>query len=209
MNTAAALRAARQWIDQDPDPVTVEELTSLIQRVEADTDRQGTSDLEDRFAGRLAFGTAGLRGVVGAGPIRMNRVVVQQTAMGLARHLAQAATDPSLVIGNDGRKNSSSFATEAAEILAGNGVRTVVLPRALPTPVLAFAVRELAATASLMVTASHNPADDNGHTVFRGGRSRGSQIAPPEDTEIAAAIAAAARTPMTGWPPPTPTTRTS
>lgn len=195
-----SLAAASDWTAQDPDPQTREELDTLIRRVGADPAGSAAAELADRFAGRLSFGTAGLRGVMGAGPNRMNRVVVQQTARGIAEHLCAVAARPTTVVGYDGRRNSRVFAQDVAQILAGSGIATVLLPRPLPTPVLAFAVRELHATAGIMVTASHNPAQDNGLKVFRGQDSHGSQIVPPEDGQIAAAIHAAARTPIAEYP---------
>jgi phosphomannomutase len=183
----ALIDDARAWMAQDPDPVTRAELDALIARSEAG-DRQATDDLVDRFAGRLEFGTAGLRGELGAGPMRMNRVLVAQAAAGLAAYLRGRDPHPTAVIGYDGRHNSAVFARDSAAILAGAGVETTLLPRPLPTPVLAFAVRELRASAGIMVTASHNPARDNGYKVYLGGGDEGSQIVPPADGEIAAEI---------------------
>ncbi|GAA4198316.1 phospho-sugar mutase [Microbacterium oryzae] len=184
------LAAARSWLDQDPDPQTREELAALIARAEQQ-DETATADLAARFAGRLAFGTAGLRGELGAGPLRMNRVLVAQAAAGFAAYLAERAatgTQPSVVIGYDGRRNSDVFARDSAEILAGAGLRAILLPRLLPTPVLAFAVRHLGADAGVMVTASHNPPNDNGYKVYLGGADEGAQIVSPADREIAAHI---------------------
>jgi len=187
------------WLEQDPDPQTRAELTELLQR--ADTDETARAELGARFSGRLAFGTAGLRAELGAGPMRMNRVVVAQAAAGLAAYLlsrprAEEAegsleTDErlSVVIGYDGRRNSDVFARDAAELMAGAGIRVRILPRALPTPVLAFSVRHLGASAGLMITASHNPPRDNGLKVYLGDADAGSQIVPPADAAIAAAIA--------------------
>ncbi len=149
------------------------------------------AELHSRFDSRLAFGTAGIRGALGAGPNRINRVVVAQAAAGLAAFLtdrARGADALSVVIGFDGRKNSRVFATDAAEILAGAGLRAVLFNRPLPTPVLAFAVRHTHATAGIMVTASHNPASDNGFKVYLGGADHGSQIVPPTDAAIAVEI---------------------
>ncbi len=176
---------------QDPDPVTRTELDALIARCEAG-DQAAADDLADRFSGRLEFGTAGLRGELGAGPNRMNRVLVAQAAAGLAAYLRAREPHPTAVIGYDGRHNSDVFARDSAAILAGAGVATTLLPRPLPTPVLAFAVRELKASAGVMVTASHNPARDNGYKVYLGGADDGSQIVPPADGEIAAEILRAA-----------------
>jgi phosphomannomutase len=182
------LTGARAWRAQDPDPVTRAELDALISRVEAG-DEPAAAELRERFTGRLAFGTAGLRGELGAGPMRMNRVLVSQAAAGFASFLTGRGKHPSIVIGYDGRHNSSIFARDTAELMQGAGVRAILLPRALPTPVLAFAVRHLHASAGVMVTASHNPARDNGYKVYLGDSDAGSQIVPPADGEIAAEIA--------------------
>ncbi|MGN7968665.1 phospho-sugar mutase [Microbacterium sp. 22296] len=174
---------------QDPDAVTRDELSALLARVE-DGDAAAADDLADRFRTRLAFGTAGLRGALGAGPNRMNRVLVAQAAAGFAAFLGERAgsTAPTVVIGYDGRRNSDVFARDSAEIFAGAGLNAVLLPRMLPTPVLAFAVRHLGADAGVMVTASHNPPDDNGYKVYLGGADEGAQIVSPADAEIAAHI---------------------
>ena len=178
---AGLVEAARAWRAQDPDPITREEVDELL----AAGDEAG---LADRFGARLAFGTAGLRGELGAGPNRMNRVLVAQAAAGLAAYLVQRFDEPSIVIGYDGRVNSEVFARDTAVIMAGAGVRTTLLPRHLPTPVLAFGVRHLGASAGVMVTASHNPARDNGYKVYLGGLDQGSQIVPPVDGLIAEQI---------------------
>ncbi len=191
--TPAPLAAARAWLAQDPDEVTRAELAALIGDAEAG-DAAATADLHDRFGARLAFGTAGLRGRLGAGSNRMNRVLVAQAAAGFAAYLVEkagaAGTDapPTVVIGYDGRRNSDVFAQDSAELFAGAGFRAILLPRLLPTPVLAFAVRHLGADAGVMVTASHNPPDDNGYKVYLGGADEGSQIVSPADAEIAAHI---------------------
>jgi phosphomannomutase len=184
------LSSARAWLEEDPDPETREELRALIEAC-ANADAGGSDalgQLADRFAGTLQFGTAGLRGELGAGPNRMNRVVVSRAAAGLSRHLLDTGhADEPVVIGYDARKNSDVFAWDTAEVLSGAGLCPMVLPRPLPTPVLAFAIRYLGACAGVMVTASHNPPRDNGYKVYLGD---GSQITPPADEQIAAAIAA-------------------
>lgn len=188
---AGVLAAARAWLAQDPDSRTREELQDLLDR-SAGGDSGAAADLADRFAGRLAFGTAGLRGELGAGSNRMNRVLVAQAAAGLAAFVlertAGADHPPTVVIGYDGRRNSDVFARDSAELFAGAGLRAILLPRLLPTPVLAFAVRELGADAGVMVTASHNPPNDNGYKVYLGGPDAGAQIVAPADAEIAAHI---------------------
>ncbi|MGW9628657.1 phospho-sugar mutase [Microbacterium sp. NPDC055521] len=182
------LSQARAWLRQDPDAETRDELAGIITRA-AGGDAAALADLEDRFGRRLAFGTAGLRGELGAGSNRMNRVLVTQAAAGFAGYLLQRATTrPTVVIGYDGRRNSRRFALDSAEILAGAGLRAILLPRLLPTPVLAFAVRHLQADAGIMVTASHNPPNDNGYKVYLGGDDGGSQIVAPADAQIAAHI---------------------
>lgn len=195
------LEEARAWIAQDPDPETRAELDSLVIAAESGS-AEALDDLRSRFDARLAFGTAGLRGEIAAGPNRMNRVLVAQAAAGLADYLhahARGAT-PSVVIGYDGRKNSAIFAKDTAELMAGSGIRAILLPRMLPTPVLAFAVRHLGTSAGVMVTASHNPPNDNGYKVYLGGDDDGSQIVPPADTDIAARILNVAASPITGLP---------
>jgi phosphomannomutase len=174
------LDRARAWAAEDPDPRTRVELEALIADGPSD-------DLRDRFAGTLAFGTAGLRGALGAGPNRMNRVVVLRAAAGLARYLRDtgAPDGAPVVIGYDARHNSDVFARDTATVMTGAGLRALVLPRPLPTPLLAFAIRDLGCVAGVMVTASHNPPQDNGYKVYLGD---GSQIVPPADHEIAARI---------------------
>ncbi|WP_420897643.1 phospho-sugar mutase [Cryobacterium tagatosivorans] len=184
------MAAARAWLGQDPDPETQAELRLLVSAA-VDGDAAALADLHSRFDERLAFGTAGLRGAIAAGSNRMNRVLVSQAAAGLAAFLvarAPAGSVPSVVVGFDGRKNSSVFATDTAALMAGAGVRAILLPRLLPTPVLAFAVRHLGASAGVMVTASHNPPNDNGYKVYLGGENEGSQIVSPDDAAIAAEI---------------------
>jgi phosphomannomutase len=183
-----AVGAAEHWLAQDPDPETRAELTALLaEAVSGDT--AALAELESRFGSRLAFGTAGLRGELGAGSARMNRVLVAQAAAGLAAYLHTTGDEsPSVVIGYDGRTNSDVFARDTAEIVAGAGIRAILLPRLLPTPVLAFALRHLGASAGVMVTASHNPPRDNGYKVYLGGADAGSQIVPPADAAIAAEI---------------------
>lgn len=187
----ALLGLAEAWLAEDPDPVTAAELSALIDDARSG-DAAAVAELADSFDGTLQFGTAGLRGRLGPGSNRMNRVVVARAAAGLAAYLvakggATAGAGQKVVIGYDARRNSDVFARDTARIMAGAGLTALVLPKALPTPVLAFAIRELDCAAGVMVTASHNPPDDNGYKVYLGD---GSQIVPPADAQIAARIAA-------------------
>jgi len=171
----------QQWITQDPDPKTRAELERLL------ADKNET-ELRSCFSGFLEFGTAGLRGKLGPGPSRMNRAVVSKTAAGLVTYMNNHNLS-SVVIGRDARYGSKDFAQDTAEIMQGAGMRVYLLPEALPTPVLAYAVRELKCDVGIMVTASHNPPEDNGYKVYLGGivdqiRYEGSQIISPADTQI-------------------------
>jgi phosphomannomutase len=173
--------AAEAWLSEDPDPDTRAELQALL-------DAGDTAELTDRFSGTLEFGTAGLRGAVGAGPNRMNRVVVIRAAAGLAAYLkAKGLTDGPVLIGYDARHKSDVFAQDTAAVMRGAGLDAVLLDRPAPTPVVAFGIGHLHAVAGVVVTASHNPPQDNGYKVYLGD---GSQIVPPADADIAAAIAA-------------------
>jgi phosphomannomutase len=172
------------WIADDPDRDTVSELQSLL--AAAESDPNAADGLVDRFDGSLEFGTAGLRGEVAAGPNRMNRVVVTKAAAGLAAYLRRTAGSGAVVIGYDARHKSDVFARDTAEVMAGAGLDALVMPRPLPTPLLAFAIRHLDCIAGVMVTASHNPPRDNGYKVYFGD---GTQIVPPADKEISHEIA--------------------
>ncbi|MFI6085955.1 phospho-sugar mutase [Streptomyces sp. NPDC051217] len=170
---------AEAWLAEDPDSDTRDELRELV-------DSGDPHALAERFGGTLQFGTAGLRGELGAGPMRMNRSVVIRAAAGLAAYLKATGQGGGLVvIGYDARHKSADFARDTAAVMTGAGLRAAVLPRPLPTPLLAFAVRHLGAVAGVEVTASHNPPRDNGYKVYLGD---GSQIVPPMDGEIAAEI---------------------
>ena len=176
---------AISWRDDDPDEVTRAELDRVLAAATSGDGAAG-ADLADRFSGMLEFGTAGLRGAMGAGPHRMNRAIVIRAAAGLTAYLRESSPEPLVVIGFDARHQSDIFARDTAAVVVAAGGRAMLLPRPLPTPVLAFAIRHLGADAGVMVTASHNPALDNGYKVYLGD---GSQIVPPSDAGIAAQIA--------------------
>lgn len=180
-------QVAQNWLDQDPDLETRAELEQLISQAKAN-DAKAQAELANRFDGRLQFGTAGLRGRLQAGSMGMNRVLVAQAAGGLAEFLKGYDKEPSIVLGYDGRKNSDVFARDTAEIMAAAGIKTYLLPRKLPTPVLAYAIKYFDTTAGVMVTASHNPPEDNGYKVYLGKANGGGQIVSPADQEIAAFI---------------------
>ncbi|MFI2649335.1 phospho-sugar mutase [Micromonospora fulviviridis] len=185
------LRArAERWLDDDPDPADRDELRAVLAGLPG-----SAPELADRFAGPLTFGTAGLRGPLRAGPNGMNLAVVTQAAAGLVGWLAAQGGEGPLVIGYDARRGSLAFAERTAQVATGAGRPALLLPRPLPTPVLAFAVRHLGAVAGVMVTASHNPPQDNGYKVYLGAQlggelGAGAQIVPPADAGIEAAIRA-------------------
>ncbi|MFC7248018.1 phospho-sugar mutase [Catellatospora aurea] len=180
----------RHWIAQDPDPDSRQELQQLLDAL------PGTeAELADRFSGPLTFGTAGLRGPLRAGPNGMNLAVVRQAAAGLVNWLTKHEPGGLVVIGYDARRGSHEFALETARVATGSGMRAALLPHPLPTPVLAYAVRAMDAVAGVMVTASHNPPQDNGYKVYLGEHlggplGAGAQIVPPADQEIEAEIRA-------------------
>ncbi|WP_431945453.1 phospho-sugar mutase [Micromonospora marina] len=181
---------AERWLADDPDPADRAELRAVLDGLPATA-----ADLADRFAGPLTFGTAGLRGPLRAGPNGMNLAVVTQAAAGLVGWLAAQGGEGPLVIGYDARRGSRAFAERTAQVATGAGRPALLLPRPLPTPVLAFAVRQLGAVAGVMVTASHNPPQDNGYKVYLGAQiggelGAGAQIVPPADAGIEAAIRA-------------------
>ena len=183
------IQRAKSWHDQDIDALTKQELDALIQS-------EDLAALSARFDSRLEFGTAGLRGELGAGPNRMNQIVVGQTALGIAQFLNENQADYlddngelSVVIGFDGRINSDLFAKLSAEIFAAQGIKALLFDRMVPTPVAAFTGRRLRSSATVVVTASHNPPRDNGYKVYLGGKNGNSQLVPPQDSQIAEKIA--------------------
>jgi phosphomannomutase len=180
MRAAVTRETAGRWLAAEPDDDMRSELTALL---------AGPADeLAERFTGRLQFGTAGLRGAVGAGPQRMNRLVVRQAAAGLADHLLATVPEgaqPSVIIGYDARRKSDAFALDTARVCAARGVRALLFAHIVPTPVLAWNITGVGASAGVMVTASHNPPADNGYKVYLG---TGAQIVPPADQQIAACI---------------------
>lgn len=201
MSIDQALRKeVEKWIAEDPDPRTASQLQNYL-------DSNNENELRSCFAGFLEFGTAGLRGPLGPGPSRMNRAVVTKTAAGIAAYMKRHGMK-TVVIGRDARYGSEDFTRDTAEIMTGSGFTTYVLPRPLPTPVLAYAVKNLQCDVGIMVTASHNPPQDNGYKVYLGGtvdevRYEGSQIISPTDDEISRDIAAVAPLPALqraqGW----------
>ncbi|GAA1153103.1 phospho-sugar mutase [Nesterenkonia sandarakina] len=225
--TEKLIGTVRRWIEQDPDPRTRSALQELVQRAES-SDTAATTELERLFAGRLAFGTAGLRAELGPGPLRMNRLVVRQTAAGMLSYAEEQLTEArtkadnpqdllsrgarKIVIGFDARHQSDEFAADTAEIFSAAGWEVHLFTRPGPTPLLARQVLVLDAEIGVMVTASHNPPQDNGYKVYLGGelsrflephgRGVGAQIVAPVDQDIAARIAelveAAADSPEAG-----------
>lgn len=179
--TDSSAQTAHSWLEVDPDDDTRAEIEKLL--------ADGGQDLEQRFGDRLMFGTAGLRGALGAGPMRMNRVMVRMTAAAIAGHLTadngSTSATPLVVVGFDARHMSDVFAEDTVRVLAARGVASILLPGPLPTPVLAFTLRDRGADAGIMVTASHNPRADNGYKVYW---TDGAQIISPIDSEISALI---------------------
>jgi phosphomannomutase len=179
------VRAIASWTEQDPDPQTRQQLDELAKAANSG-DARAMAELADAFSARLQFGTAGLRGALGPGPNRMNRVVVGQTAAALASHLLDhGLAGGGVIIGFDARHKSDIFARDTAEIMSGAGFQTMITSGPLPTPLVPFGIRHFGCVAGVVVTASHNPPQDNGYKVYLGD---GSQIVPPADAEISAWI---------------------
>ena len=184
--------AAEAWLSEDPDPKTAAELRAVIERADKG-DARAQRELHESFDGQLEFGTAGLRGILGPGPQKMNRVLVRKVSAGLAAYLKANVPDAAtrgVLIGHDARHNSRIFAEDTACVLAGAGIKALLAPRPWPTPTTAWAVTATGAAAGVMVTASHNPREYNGYKVYWG---NGAQIIPPHDHGIAAAIAKVGR----------------
>ena len=180
MSRGSSRDIAEKWLLAEPDEDMRHELQALIDG--------SIAELEDRFSGRLMFGTAGLRAEVGAGPNRMNRLVVRQAAAGLVDYLlrnVEGSADAGILIGFDARRKSDVFALDTARVAAARGMKALLLPQVFPTPVLAWNIERLGAAAGVMVTASHNPPQDNGYKVYLGS---GAQIVPPHDVHISDAI---------------------
>ena len=180
MSGGSRLDIAKKWLEAEPDEDIRVELQQLIDG--------SNEELEERFSGRLLFGTAGLRAQVGAGPMRMNRLVVQQAAAGLVDYLlrtVEGAAEAGILIGFDARRKSDIFALDTARVAAARGMKALLLPSVFPTPVLAWNISRLGVAAGVMVTASHNPPQDNGYKVYLGS---GAQIVPPHDELISDAI---------------------
>ncbi|RAV32621.1 phospho-sugar mutase [Corynebacterium heidelbergense] len=190
MSIAEDLRdRAQHWADHDPDPTTRQQVLDLLSAEDA-------VGLAEAFHGPLSFGTAGLRAPLGPGESRMNRAVVIRATSGLMAWLREQVDSPVVVVGCDARHGSAQFQLDAARVIAGAGGRALLLPPQNPTPLTAYAVKSEGADAGIMVTASHNPPQDNGYKVYLGGRiatgsAEGVQLISPADREIAAAIAAA------------------
>ena len=180
--------AAEAWLAEDPDPATAAELRAVLAAADHG-DPTAIKDLHERFTGALEFGTAGLRGILGAGPQRMNRVLVRKVSAGLAAYLLAHVPDArtrGVLIGHDARRNSRVFAEDTARVLGGVGIRVYLAHRPWPTPTTAWAVVDKGCCAGVMVTASHNPPAYNGYKVYWGD---GAQIIPPHDAGIAATVA--------------------
>jgi len=198
-HTASHRELAEAWLAEDPDPKTVAELRALLAACDAG-DAAAHKDLAERFTGALEFGTAGLRGILGAGPQRMNRVLVRKVSAGLAAYLLAHVPDArqrGVVIGRDARHLSREFSEDTARVLGGAGIRSYLAHRPWPTPMTAWAVTARGACAGVMVTASHNPPAYNGYKVYWG---NGAQIIPPHDTGIAAAVAQIGRSDQLAMP---------
>jgi phosphomannomutase len=192
--------AAEAWLSEDPDPKTAHELRVLIQHAD-NGDAKAQRELHESFDGHLEFGTAGLRGVLGPGPQKMNRVLVRKVTAGLAAYLTANVPDAKsrgVLIGHDARHNSRVFAEDTARVLAGAGIKALLAPRPWPTPTTAWAVTATNAVAGVMVTASHNPREYNGYKVYWG---NGAQIIPPHDKGIAAEIDKVGRSDELPMPP--------
>lgn len=191
------LDLAQNWLAQDPDPDTFEELSELLEQAKAGH-QASQAALQHMFGSRLRFGTAGIRGPLGPGPAAMNRIVVTQTTAGVASFMLSYRPQPDrglrVIVGYDARRNSATFARDTAEVFSGYGIEVLLTPHEVPTPVVAFAVRHLQCDAGVMITASHNPPEDNGYKVYFGAEDGGSQIISPVDRGIETEITTVSQT---------------
>ncbi|HHV22494.1 MAG TPA: phospho-sugar mutase [Propionibacterium sp.] len=190
--TPETIAVARKWLAQDPDPDSKAALEALIAGAEAG-DAAAGAELTDAFSGMLEFGTAGLRGKLGAGPNRMNRLMVAYAAAGVGAYLKQLALFGNVLIGYDARHKSAEFARETAEIIGGLGFHSMLTTEPTPTPVVAFGIKHLHCNAAIVVTASHNPPQDSGYKVYL---NDGMQIIPPHDERIAAGLLRTSKKPL-------------
>ena len=189
MNNKEIIESAQRYAQEEPDINAKEQVNQWVAKAQSG-DAAALEDLRARFSATLEFGTAGLRGKMEPGTARMNRVMVMRASWGLGQVLLEDydGSVPKVVIGFDGRRQSRQFAEDTSAVLTGLGIEVFLFMDPVPTPLCAYALTQIKAAAAVMVTASHNPPDDNGYKVYWG---NGAQIIPPIDSKIAAAIAKA------------------